>query len=450
MRRLSRSDCLVGILVILTVLRLSAATGADRRPVAVPDPLSGETPVYRQLPQPLPDVGKPFGDSRFGTQFTRVTRQPGTRHEYARFDPFNKDQSMILLLAPAQGKFQVWRTRSMPYDAEANSVRSVDLEEPRWDPEDRDLLWGTQGFRILTVHVSSGRTTTIKDFAADSKISPLIRSEADLYRITMKDEGESSWDKRYWAFALQGSKDDYRFRYLFTWDRKTDQVLGLYKVSREEKEIDWVGMSPRGNWVLISADANNKGRLAGVQIGDKALTRFHRIDFAGAHGDVGMDAAGREVLVTQNPRTDHIDMLPLDLKTMPILESAGSYEGTNRTPLVRLFYASDSPVGFNCGVHISCNAPGWCVISTYAEPNARQQNWLDRSILLVRLDSRKPQAFYLAKVHNTTKAYWEETQASISNDGSKVVWAANWDQNAGKEQCFLMQLDVPPGWRAIK
>jgi len=441
---------LVGISAILAVLRLSAANGADRRPVAVPNPLSRENPVFRQLPQPLPDVGKPFGDSRFGTQFTRVTRRPGIRHEYARFDPFNEDQSMILLLAPGQGQFSVWRTRSMPYDAEANLVRAVDLEEPRWDREDRNLLWGTQGFRILTVDVASGRTTTIKDFAADPKTGPLIRSEADLYRITMKDEGESSLDKRYWAFALQGSKDDYRFRYLLTWDRKTGQVLGLYKVSAEEREIDWVGMSPLGNWVLISADAVNKGRLVGVQIADKTLTRFHRIDYSGAHGDVGLDVAGREVLVTQNTRTDHIDMLPLDLKTKPILENGGSYEGTNRTPLVRLFCASESPVGLNSAVHMSCNAPGWCVVSTYIEPNVKEQNWLDRSIILVRLDPRKPQAFYLAKIHNTTKVYWEETHASISNDGSKVVWAANWDQNVGKEQCFLMQLDVPPSWCPIR
>ncbi len=442
MTQRNRNDWPVGILVVLAVLRLPAISGAELHLVAVPQPLSGENPVYRQLPQPLPEAGRACGDGSLGTCMRRATRQAGIRHEYARFDPFNRDQSLILLLAPSESRFCVWRTGSMPYDAEANHVCAVDLEEPRWDPENRDLLWGTRDFSILTLNVANGQTTTIKDFAADPQIGPLLRSEQDLYRITMKDEGESSRDKRYWALAIQGSQDDYRLRYLFTWDGKADQILGLVKVSREEKEIDWIGMSPLGNWVLISAEATNKGRLAGVQIADKRFSRFHRIDFSGAHGDVGTDTAGREVLVTQNPRTDHIDMVPLDEKTLPILESEGRYEGTGRTPLVRLLYASDSPHGFNCGVHISCNAPGWCVVSTYAEPGVKEQNWLDRSIVLVRLDPRNPQAFYLAKIHNTTTTYWEETHGAISSDGSKVVWAANWDQNPGREQCYLMQLDL--------
>ena len=37
------------------------------------------------------------------------------------------------------------------------------------------------------------------------------------------------------------------------------------------------------------------------------------------------------------------------------------------------------------------------------------------SIILVRPDPRKPQAFYLAKVHNTAGTCWEETQASITS-----------------------------------
>src|SRR4030042_971096 len=104
MTRLSSRDRLVGILAILAALRPSVATGADGQPIAVLNPLSGENPVYRQLSQPLPDVGKPFRGSRFGARITRVTRQPGLRHEYARFEPFNTDQSMTLLLVPSRGE----------------------------------------------------------------------------------------------------------------------------------------------------------------------------------------------------------------------------------------------------------------------------------------------------------------------------------------------------------
>jgi len=262
----------------------------------------------------------------------------------------------------------------------------------------------------------------------------------------MKDEGESSLDKRYWAFLLQGSQEDYRARYIFTWDRQTNQVLGTYTIAASQADIDWVGMSPNGTWVLIGGSELNTGDLQGLVMADKTLTQFHRLDYATGHADVGLDSTGREVIVMQNVRTDHVDLIPIDLATQPILEANGSYAGTNRVPLVRLFYDSDSLIGLNSGVHISCNAVGWCVISTYIEPGQPEQNWLDRSIILVKLDPARPRAFYLAKVHGTRGAYWEETQAAITNDAAKIVWATNWNQNVGQERVWLMQLTLPTGW----
>ena len=125
----------------------------------------------------------------------------------------------------------------------------------------------------------------------------------------------------------------------------------------------------------------------------------------------------------------------------------GSYDNTNRTPLIRLFYNEESPYGFNSGVHISCNAPGYCVISTFTEPNIAEQNWLDRTIMLVTLNREKPRVFYLAKVFGTRGAYWEETQAAITNDGMKIIWATNWNTKVGQERVWCMQLDMPLGWQ---
>lgn len=61
------------------------------------------------------------------------------------------------------------------------------------------------------------------------------------------------------------------------------------------------------------------------------------------------------------------------------------------------------------------------MISTYIEPGLQEKNWLDRSIILVRLERQNPHAFYLAKVYGTTRTYWEETHATITNNGSRVV-----------------------------
>lgn len=414
--------------------------------IEVPKPLSGTNPTYPLKERDVPECGKTFRDIHFNTRITRVTKQRGLRQEYARFDPFNADQSMILIHFIESGEFKIFRTDTMPYENEENLVRSLNIEEARWDPENPDVIWGTEDFSLFRINCKSGERVEVKDFSKDTTIGPIIKAEPDLFRITMKDEGESSINKQFWAFALQGTEEEYRMRYILTWDKSEDRILGVRKLNRQEAEpIDWVGMSPKGNWVLIGSDPG-EGQISGLVMANKELTQFHKIALSTAHSDVGLDSEGNEVIVMQNSQTDQIDMIPLDPETKPVPEDSGDYSGTNYVPLIRLYYSSDSPDGFNCGVHISCNCPGYCVISTYIEPGLPEQNWLDRSIVLVKLDRSNPRVFYLAKVTNTTQEYWEETQATISNDGSKVIWASNWNRNVGEEKIFLLQLDMPGDW----
>lgn len=413
--------------------------------IEVPDPLSGDNPTYKLRPADLPAPGHAVTDSRLGGAQTRVTQTPGVRHEYSRHDPFNVDQSLVLLVNVTGGSWRVYETARLPYDAADQLVIEPDLTEPRWDPSDPNRLWGLRDFRIETLNVRTGATTIIKDFAQDPDLAPIVAAEPDLYRVTMRDEGEASEDLRYWAFVVQGTAQDYRPRYVITWDRQQDRVLGVLPIAVDQADIDWVGMSPAGTWVLIGGSEQNAGDLAGFVLANRELTEFHRLDYATGHADVGRDRDGREVLVMQNVRTDHIDLIPLDPSTQPILESGGSYAGTNRVPLVRLFYA-DSPTGLRSGVHISCNFPGYAVVSTYSEPDEPEQNWLDRSIILVALDREHPQAYYLAKVYGTRGAYWEETQATITRDGRRVLWATNWGRDIGQERVWDVVLTLPSGW----
>jgi PKD repeat protein len=418
--------------------------------VEVPQPLSGSNPVFALTATAVPEPGQSVADPDFGTSQRRVISTEKLRHEYSRFDPFNATGSLILLQAIADGEWRVYRTQTVPYDQASNLLTTVEVEEPRWDPLQADVLWGIQDFKLLTFDVQAKQATVVKDFSTDTTIGPILAAQPDLYRITMRDEGESSADKRHWAFLIQGAQEDYRVRCLFTWDRQQDKVLGVYTLPESESRIDWAGMSPKGTWVLIGGDWDNGGKLNGLVMANKELTQFHQLDYATAHADVGLDSDGNEVLVMQGVRTDYVDLLPLELATKPISDPGGSYDGTNRVPLVRLFYDDDSPVGLKSGVHISCNFPGWCVVSTYIEPGLPAQNWLDRKIALVKLDRGNPRCFYLAKVPGTRGEYWEETQAAMSNDGSRVVWATNWNQHVGEERVWLMQLDLPPGWTSAK
>jgi len=436
---------LVGVPVLVQSLQYPASF----RFIEVPNPLSGMNPTYPLVPTPLPAVGVPFFDARFGTIKRRVTQTDGinSRHEYSRHDPFNVNQTMILLVS-SDGGWRVYRTQTMPYNTTASLVRYFSLAEPRWDRSNPRSLWALEDFSIVTLDVVSGAKTVVKNFASDATLGPII-SANPVYRITMQDEGEPSQDRRYWAFMLQGdARADYHPLYVFTWDRQQNKVLGIHHLSDSDHAIDWVGMSVLGNYVLIGADPVNTGTLTGLMMANKSLTQFHKIAHATAHSDVGVDQGGNEVIVMQNSQTDYIDMIPIDWTTSPVLSQSG-YAGSHVSPLIRLFYDITSPYNLRSGVHISCNYPGYAVVSTTIEPGAPEQNWLDRTIVLVRLDSARSHVYYLAKVHNTTHCYWEETHATITNDGGKVVWASNWGKYAisdGQEQMFLMQLDMPPNW----
>jgi len=410
--------------------------------VRVPDPLSGDNPRYPEQQTTMPPPGAQLCDPGLSTCFVRVTEGPVMRHEYSRFDPFNADKTMVILHHMDEGYFAIFRT-AVPYDTPSNLVARLSLGEPRWHRTDPGIILGLDGFQLLQYDVRTGTTTTVKDFAGDPVIGPIIARETDLYRVTMKDEGECSWDGRWWALALQGSADDYRLRHLFTWDRATDSIQGLLQLRPDQNGIDWVGMSPKGSWVIIGSVPGNGAPLDGTVIANRELTLFHRIDYDVAHSDVGLDSQGNEVLVMQNTRTDYIDMLPIDTLTRPIMETGGSYTGTGRTPLLRLFYDWSSPLTFDSGVHISCNAPGWAVVSTHIALGTPERNWLDRSIVLVHLDENDPRVFYLAKIHNTTEDYWEETQATVTNDGQTVLWVANFNLDPGHNKTALMRLDVP-------
>jgi hypothetical protein len=89
------------------------------------------------------------------------------------------------------------------------------------------------------------------------------------------------------------------------------------------------------------------------------------------------------------------------------------------------------------------------VVSTYLESQKPDKNWLDRCNILIRLDREKPRVFYLSKVYNTCGAYWEETQATISNDGSRIIWTSNWNKEVGKENSFLLQLNMTKNWQTL-
>ena len=299
--------------------------------------------------------------------------------------------------------------------------------------------------------------TTVKDFSTDAAIAPIL---TDLSRylphylhgrrgILPGQEvlGPGLAERR----RPRNPDLDYAYLYLFTWDRLQDKVLGTYKLSVAQRQnLDWVGMSTLGNWVVIGGESD--GGVPpnwGLMMASKDFSVLHLLHENTGHADVGLDTQGREVIVMQNAQTDYVDLIPLDLQAKPV-NVVDDYTGNLIKPIVRLYYDDTSSIGLKSGVHISCNYPGYCLISTTIPPSTPEQNWLDRCNILVRLDPNQARAVYLAKIYNTTQQYWEETHGTISNDGAKIVWADNWGNSVPDGQTPQMtvtQLDMPPHWQ---
>ena len=446
-------------LVVLPISSRAHVYPPNFRFIQVPNPLAADNPTYPLIPKVNPAPGESWTDARFGTAQTRITQSAILRHEYSRFDPFNCQRTLLLLLDLGTSEWRVYRTQSQPYDQPANLVRTINnLEEMRWDPQAANILWGFREFSIIQLNVETGAETLIKNFATDPAISSILLANPGIYHITCMNEGESSRDKRFWALALQNGDDpvhpewSYAYKFLFTWDRLQNRVLGTYHLSLEQgQRLDWVGMSTLGNWVMIAGESEaGVPPNWGLLMASKDFSVRHELHRNTGHADVGLDAQGREVIVMQNAQTDYVDLMPLDLSAKPVNNPA-DYNNNVIKPLALLYYNSESPISMNStGIHISCNYPGYALISTYIQPNLADRNWLDRCLILVRLDPNKTRAVYLAKTYNTTQQYWEETHASISNDGSRIVWVDNWGQcfpEPQTPQLTLTQLDMPPHWQ---
>jgi len=98
---------------------------------------------------------------------------------------------------------------------------------------------------------------------------------------------------------------------------------------------------------------------------------------------------------------------------------------------------------------MSGNYPGYCVISTQIEEGEKGRNWLDNTLLLVKLRRSGPEAFYLARNFSVRKEYWDESHATITRDGRSVLWATNQGTHAGRNQPFLLLLAMPPSWQEL-
>lgn len=381
----------------------------------------------------MPAKGAPFIDPSFKTAIARLTDKsadgyegPGIQNEYAKADPENADGTALILRGNSGVYYLYDRKTSRMTNLSAVFNDCGQEPEPRWDAVDPKVFYYVCNTQLRKQDLSSKASTTLRDFKKEFPSASYVRT---------KMEGDASADRRFWCFLVEDT--DWKTLAVIVYDKTLNQIVGRKSSGLREK-INWVGMSPSGNYCALGWE----GEVAPLSttIYSRDFSRAVDLpDGSAGHGDFALTADGSEVYVYQNVRTDHIAMADL---------STGG-----ETPLL--------PIPFNVnpdiGLHISGNCdltPGWVLISTYGSKNpppGKNHSWMDNQLFMLQL-KQNAQVWRIAhtqayiSLHSSEdKNYFAEAFAAVNRKGSRIYFGSNWGR-FDPEYSEAYQVSLPDHW----
>lgn len=390
---------------------------------------AGRIRLDKIAPPPRPGKGESYRDP-YGACIVRLTdhqHEPPegfVRNLYSRLQPFNADESRILVIA----EDGYWHL----YDAETFAhLKRLDLGggsvEPHWHPEDPDTLYllpNRGGLALDAYNVETGERTRVVDFTKLEAIAgfPGAHDIRDAWpraaRIWTRWEGSPSMDGRYWAFQVE--TEDGEPLGLVTLDLDRKRITGTFDI-RAIGRPDHISMSPKGNYAVVSwppdaaecpafRDTGTLKKPCGLMAFSRDFGKAIALASGSPHSDLAVDARGREVIVIANYDSGDVEMIEL--------------ESGDVTPLWRIYLD-----GASTALHVSgkaWNKPGWVLLSTYwaKDPNDAKP-WYENKLMAVEL-AEDPRILNIADIVTRTRTYFSEPHATVNRDFTKVVFNANW------------------------
>lgn len=233
-------------------------------------------------------------------------------------------------------------------------------------------------------------------------------------------------------------------RGLITYDWLDGRIIGRYTIPHSElNEPDNVSMSPLGDYALAQFEFCERGMVGtyeapcGPMIYTRDLSSGWGLLRIAGHGDMAVDASGREVLVYQDVDNDWISMV--DLETSAV------------TPLLPLDFSTGI-----FGLHISGRAlerAGWAAVSVQPEAPTLDFNnpfWMVGTVFAVELKAN-PRVIQLAHHHSirsdAESDYFAEPQVTVNRDFTRLLFTSNWGVY-GKGEVDMYLIMLPDNWFA--
>lgn len=403
---------LVALAILL--LGLVVVTDAQAAPVYPPD--------TTLTPEPMPEVARPdyldpLEDPTFGTRITRISDKAAfdstskaLRHAYAKNQPWNADGSLIML----------------DYTYPAAVLDGRTYEFLRWVHQPSSAVWSNVNPNE-TIGTAAGANRLIRvGMQSDGDVTT-IRKFREYDEINFgQGEGNLSNNDNY--IALFGIKDGAAD--LFVYDLENDEIvsrrsLGKATVGDGKSTINNATMSQSGEYVVVQYNRPGTGKNQGIKVFDRDLNPVGQASKrGGTHYDVCYDAQGYEAVVVQADNSTAVVAARLDT-------------GAKTTVLT-----ADQ---MNDSIHISCRntgRPGWAYLSEFSygfvdeKPNYQE-------VFAVKLDGSGTVQRFAHEHHSRNKDYARQPHGVPNRDGSKVLWASDWDDGRTPVYAYVAEMATP-------
>ena len=370
-----------------------------------------DTEVWKAPSISRPGYLKTIMDPIFGTKVTRVT-DPGrtvpnigqtwesvARHHYSKDQAWNADQTLLMLDRGTSGiLFLDGETYEPLFIGNSPGRR-------RWHPTEPDLQIYVRTNKIGIWNVTTDEKNVLIELKGYSDFT------------IGEGEGNLSDDGR--MIAVAGLNPDGK-RITFAYDLEARKK---YPDIPTSNGYDFVTISPLGNYIVVhgddlgSVDGNDQTQVYNLN-GSKVGTLWSEYHRPG-HYDLTMDENGDQVAVgvsKASPDKGRVISRRLRDGKVTVLTPGGWASHTSARNLRR---------------------PGWVYV-TFKRPNSPWLPYYDE-IVAVKLDGSM-EVQRLVHTHAAPNGYLTEAHGSPSLDGTKVIFASNWDNPDGSIAAYVVDL----------
>ncbi len=341
-------------------------------------------------------------DPAFGTKITRITGEPYTyqagiewgdeaRHHYSKDQAWNSNSSLLLIYNNSTSKYLI-------LDGATYKVKfalGFRPNEIRWSPVNANYLLYTKGNKFFKYNIYSKEHSLIRQFT---------EYEDKKYALSMVWEGNLAIDGSKIAFLSKSGKNYEVYSYQIKKNKKSP-VLNIG--------------TTKPKWISISAS----GKFVVVFWSDKRTEIYHsadmsyvgRLPYNISHFDLAVDLDGDDVAVGVEKPGAGGRVIKQRLRDGEM------------TVLIEKGYASHTSTR-------NIKRPGWAYVSYYTEKkddSKRKYAPYYSEVIAVKMDGSGEVERY-GHFRNKKVDYRTEPQASPSPDGTKIIFASNWNNSYGR------------------